>query len=265
MRLSGIRLWAAGIAVAVMVAAVSGTAVVLGTASGRTDRPVKPQGAASVVPAQPPGSDATSVATASATIDTSLPLWGIPYREADAAKPRFDQEINGIKVGPTVKISGAPFCYNTNAAYVGADEAALSPLDFTVTQMPPGFALDRETIIACSGRVAVVEREYVAMPAPGIESKIASGEISWFDAQHGGKVSVSRSYADYPALTSGISADRWSAGTVNGRPAAVGRPILDGGFGDSALVVWDDGVQLTLTGLEVKLSDLMRVAQEVLE
>lgn len=38
--------------------------------------------------------------------DTTQPFWYTRYLNEDAAKPRFDQVVNGIRVGPTVAYDG---------------------------------------------------------------------------------------------------------------------------------------------------------------
>lgn len=210
-----------------------------------------------------PGPEDTPVA--GSTPDTSKPLWGIPYLNEDAAKPRFDQEFNGIKVGPTVKVASSGLCKQGEAMYVDPQSAEGSPLAIADTALPSGATLDQARVIRCNSTVVAVEHDYIIPAADGAESKIRNGEASWFDVQHGGAISVFRGFKEYPAQDSSIAADRWFAGTVAGHPAAIARPVLDGGFGRSLVVVWeaDQGIETVISGTEVRLDDLLRIAEEV--
>ena len=112
--------------------------------------------------------------------------------------------------------------------------------------------------------MVAVEREYSITPDVDAESRIRSGAASWFDVGHGGAIYVSKSYQDFPASDSQIASERWSGGTVGGRPAAIARPILDGGFGNSRVVVWDAArkIQVVVSGIEVRLETILQIAAE---
>jgi len=198
--------------------------------------------------------------------DTSFPLWGVPFLEADHARARFDQVINGIAVGPTVSVASSGRCTNQTARSVPLAGLDAGPLTLPTLPVPASAVIDSESAIACDGQVVLVERSYALRPAPDAERKTRTGEASWFDIDHGGAVSIYRGFKQFPAQDSDIAAHRWSATTVAGLPAAVRKPILDEGFGPAIVVVWDSarGIQTVVTGLDVPLSALITVAEEAL-
>ena len=62
--------------------------------------------------------------------------------------------------------------------------------------------------------------------APGAAERITSGEVSWFDVEHGGYLWVTRMLLTGPAWGGAeMPSDQWSAGTVSGLPAAIGGPM----------------------------------------
>ena len=248
-RLLGVR--AAALGVVLIAVAVGGAAFVYGREWGSAD---------SLAVADTPG-----LPTPGARIDTSRPAWGLPYRNEDEAKPRFDQEFNGIKVGPTVKVASSGLCNPGDAQYTAPAAAKGSPLAVDVQSLPTNASLDHETVIQSRGTVVAVERDYAIAPALDAERKIRTGEASWFDVEHGGAIYVFKGYKEFPDADSQIAAERWSAGIIGGRPAAIARPILDGGFGNTMVVVWDEArkIQVVVKGIEVRLETIVRIAEEV--
>ena len=246
-----------------LAVAVGGAAFVYGRETGASDSLASANSPALPAPQSLPGP--TDLPVPGATPDTTRPGWGVPYRNEDEAKPRFDQELSGIRVGPTVKVSSSGICNAGEAQYTTSAAGAASPLAVNVQSLPQNANLDRETVIQCKGTVVAVEREYFITPDADAESRIRSGAASWFDVGHGGAIYVFKGYKEFPVQDSKIAAERWSAGTVGGRPAAIARPILDGGFGNSMVVVWDEArkVQVVVTGIEVRLETILRIAEEV--
>lgn len=260
-RLLGVR--AAALGVVLIAVAVGGAAFVYGRERGASDSLASANSPALPAPETLPGP--TDLPIPGAAPDTSRPGWGVPYRNEDEAKPRFDQEFNGIRVGPTVRGATNNFCDWGDAQYTTSAVGAASPLAMNIQSLPKNANLDRETVIQCRGTVVAVGREYSITPDADAESRVRSGAASWFDVGHGGAIYVSRGYKDFPASDSQIAAERWSAGTVGGRPAAIARPILDGGFGNSRVVVWDEArkIQVVVSGIEVRLETILRIAEEV--
>jgi hypothetical protein len=251
------------LAVVAVAVAVGGAAFAYGREWGSADS-VASAGRPNVpAPETLPGP--TDLPRPGATPDTSRPGWGLPYRNEDAAKPRFDQEFNGIKVGPTVKVASSGICKAGEAQYTTPAVGAASPLAMNIQSLPRNANLDRETVVQCKGTVVAVEREYAITPDADAESRIRSGAANWFDIEHGGSIYVFKGAKEFPAQDSQIAAERWSAGIVGGRPAAIARLILDGGFGNSMVVVWDDieKIEVVVTGIEVRLETIVRIAEEV--
>ena len=254
--------WATAFGVVLLAVAVGGAAFVYGRERGASDSLASADSPALPGPQSLPGP--TDLPIPGATPDTSRPGWGVPYRNEEDAKPRFDQEFNGIKVGPTVKVSSSGICNAGEAQYTTSAAGAASPLAVSIQSLPKNTNLDLETVTQCKGTVVAVEREYSITPDADAESRVRSGAASWFDIGHGGAIHVSKSYKEFPASDSQIAAERWSAGTVGGRPAAIARPILDGGFGNSRVVVWDEArkIQVVVSGIEVRLETILRIAAE---
>ncbi len=63
-----------------------------------------------------------------------------------------------------------------------------------------------------------------------------------------------------PSVRIAIPAERWSAGTIAGHPAAIARPILANGLGQTAIVVSDNGVVTTIQADNLTLDELQRIA-----
>jgi hypothetical protein len=221
------------------------------------------QGWPQYVAPQLPGRDERPKART--TPDTKRPFWGVPYRAEDAAKPRVDLQVEGIMVGPHVAVApGSRWCEPGEAEWLPAEGADQSQLRIKPSYLPAGAVLDRARAIACKGVVVSVEHDYVIPAEEGFQDRVARGQLSWFEGRHGGAFSISKRLAEFPAYASGIAAERWSGGRVAGLPAALGRPILDEGFGDAAVVVWDDPLELVVSGTELRLAELRKIAEGVL-
>ncbi len=193
--------------------------------------------------------------------DTTQPFWYTRYLNEDAAKPRFDQVVNGIRVGPTVAYDGAPPCAPGAATLVGAAEANGTPLE---TPFQPGRGtLQRDDTIACNGALVAHELEYYTAPDPNLDANLRSGRARWETSAHGTALSIYRSLTSAPAWNCGIAADRWYAGSIKGMPAAIARPAHDIGLGVSTIVIWDPkaGVQTTLVATNMTIGQLTAFAE----
>ena len=203
------------------------------------------------------------------TPDTTRPFWGLPYRTADEAKPRFDQTINGILVGPTVaEYDGSRFCPSRDGKLVSLADAA-GPGAIRPSYLPPGAVLedflDRSHAIICEGTVLAAQADYVIPAEPDVLGRIERGEVNWFAARHGGSFTILSKRVEYPAFKSNLAADRWQGITVKARPAVLGREIIEPGFGPSALIVADGEYQLTIRGTEITGSELIKIAEGILK
>ncbi|MGI8926279.1 MAG: hypothetical protein ACR2HN_06475 [Tepidiformaceae bacterium] len=195
------------------------------------------------------------------------PNWDMPYLEADRLKPRYHQVINGIAVGP-----GAPgdngFCTRGSARWVDPEKARGTPVWFEPGYLPAD-ALEggvprrlEAQAVECSGGIGVLEVRFGRAAAPEVTERLERGE-SWFDIPTGGFILITRTRGWGPAAPADLAADRWYAATINGLPAAVGRPILDRGLGDGIVVTWDAERNVTtmIRGLNLSIAELLKVAE----
>lgn len=210
-----------------------------------------------------PGPDDTPVP--GTTPDTSKPGWAIPYENAERDKPRYDQVINGIAVGPTVAIPDVPDCEQGESIAL-ADLAVAQRSDLRIVPdfLPHGAIESRRAAISCRDIVTVQSVTYEVPAAANADALIKSGQAKWEDVETGGRIDVVRSRASEPSFRStNFAAERWKARTLNGHAAAVAEPALAIGLGRSAVVVWDaeHGVLTVLTASNRRLDELVRVAE----
>ena len=190
---------------------------------------------------------------ATAAPTSRRPFWGRSDRDADLALPRFDQEFNGIRVGPTVQEAPDGFCMRGEARYVtGPATADLGRVAIKPGYLPTGTVIDQQlSAVECRGSVRTARIEYVF---PGA------------DGRSGGPLSIDKFFAAGPALRSSlVAAERWYGTNLKGRPTAVGRPIYDEGFGPSLLVIWDDGVLIIVRASELPLAELLAIGAGLVE
>jgi hypothetical protein len=208
---------------------------------------------------------AESTALPGSTPDTTKPLWHVPFENAEKDLPRYDQTINGIKVGPTISDNGVRDCEPGEATAVrDLDSLATSNLAITPSFLPTGAVEGRHEASACRGKFVTHVVEYEIPAEPGVESRLERGEVRWEDVEHGGKITIFRSLSQGAVYrSSNFAAIRWRAGTIQGRPAAIADPILPIGLGRSAIVVWDEseGVRTVLIGVNRRIDELFQVAE----
>jgi hypothetical protein len=202
------------------------------------------------------------------TPDTSRPAWHIPYQNAEREKPRFDQEVNGIAVGPTVKDPGTPECEPGEARTPTEQElaepsAALVPHDF----VPTGAIRGLEAASACRDRLIRHRVEFEIPAEPSADAKLANG-ARWEDVEPGGKITVWKAILDQPAFQSAMyAAERWRPSSIHGLPAAIADPILPNGLGPSAVVVWDAArnLRIVVTGTNRTIDEVVSAAEEMVQ
>lgn len=252
---------------AALGAALAAAVAVGGFAAGRAfsgsdeaavaSPPAAPSGPADVTPLPTPRpADA---------IDTSRPGWGMPYIEADRALPRYDQVINGIKVGPTAYPDLGEWCAHGQATSVDPGEAAGTPLALP-ERLPVSGVPAHARAVRCGGTIVSSEVTLEIPPSPNARAEMAAGK-SWFEVEHGGQVVILKQLVAAPGFASQVAAERWEPATVNGLPAALGRAILRDEFGESAVVVWDErrSLQVAVRGTDIHVDDLLAVAREALQ
>jgi len=198
---------------------------------------------------------------------TDFPVgWSVPYYEAYAQLSRYTREVNGIHVGPDV-VPGNGRCEPGAAEYVDPDTVRDSDIWFEPFYLPSDALVAGEprvaeiTAVACAGEPVNLKVTYAREAAPDVEERLAAGE-SWFDIPTGGLITIFRSSARGPMARSSIAAERWYATTIGGLPAAVGRPILDRGLGDGAVIIWDAerGITTHIFVLNLGLEEMLKVA-----
>ena len=233
-------------------------------------------------PAQPTSNDPAESPGATPTpddipeIDTTEPGWDQPYREEWRAKPRYDQVINGIEVGPNVTRTGLACGPGSEQEFrLGqAEDAEGTLLEISPTYLPPGGhildePLDDHAFVNCNARLISSGLSVGVSAEPDALSRLEAGE-SWFAVRTGGIINVhKRLFA--PGVTPGeaanLPAEHWYADTIAGLPAAVGRPIIDAGLGSSAVLIWDpdDSLLTTVYARDLSLEDVLKFAEGVAE
>ncbi|MCA9831521.1 MAG: hypothetical protein R3B97_08565 [Dehalococcoidia bacterium] len=226
---------------------------------------------ARAIPAAAPSSEAdvspAPTPAASEPIDTSKPGWALAVLEGDKALPRFDQEVNGILVGPTAPDEDSGLCHENRPRWAELAEAnAVSPGFIPdLASLPATASIAEQKIVIC-GPVVNSAEVTIELPAgPDSGAAIQAGR-SWFDVDHGGHVSVYKFRTIAPSWRSQIASERWEATEAAGHPAAIGRAVLRDEFGESAVVVWDaeNGIQLVVRGFDVELDLLLTIAAEAI-
>lgn len=183
--------------------------------------------------------------------DTTKPGWFIPYQDADAVKPRRDQVINGIRVGPTVERTIVD-CAPASEVRIPPGDAARDALALIPKYLPAGALPNNAYVARCrlangSTVSSFVFRDYSITADPQVK-------------RFGGYLSIQRWRGDAASL-SNIPAERWTARTVAGRTAAVAPPILANGLGRGAVIIYADGIVTAVESTGLPLSELLQIAE----
>jgi hypothetical protein len=255
------RVVAAGLlvsaAVAVAVVAWTSTSDEAAQTRAAAAQPASPTPRATPAPTAPgaasPSPSVAPVTTPSAPLplqpDTSQPGWYRPYLEAERGKPRFDQVVNGITVGPTAFARGVPTCPQ-GLEDAPVTRAAGTPLQVEPAYLPEGAREDGDAAaVVCQGVVAAAQRLYSVAADPARGSR-------------GGRFSIVR-WRGEPRAPVTIAAERWTAGAVGGRPAAIATPILPIGLGESAVVAYSDGIVTVVQAANLPIEEVRRITEGV--
>lgn len=194
--------------------------------------------------------------------DTSRPFWFVPYENAERQKPRYDQVINGIAIGPSVPEPAQQACLREETP--DAADVAASRVAFRPRWLPDGSLLDHERTAACGGVAVLFQQRFYVPPDESADADIRSGRKTYFEVGHGGGFTIRRELLSEPYARSDLASERWTATKVAGRPAAIAKPMLEG-FGESSVVVWDDGVQTTIEADGLTVDDILRIAEGLFE
>ena len=194
----------------------------------------------------PPGREVTPIA--GATPDTSQPWWYVPYQNADEVKPLFQGRVNGI----VVSLDPAPegVCGQYSNAELTAAEGTGVRID--LTYMPPKSSSSPPSggpVVLCDGHPIAAEARFEVAPD---ESQ----------GVYGGSFAICRYQSEVAWAQAFGPADRWSAGNVDGIPAAILAPILpDIGYGNSAIAFFSGGIMTRVTADGLPLKQVYQIAE----
>ena len=174
---------------------------------------------------------------------------------AEQSMPPFAGWINGIYIYPDASNAPSGFVPDKAAAagpvcpgaarVVSEDELKVSGYYIDIPGWLPPGAVEHEQIYgeACGSRITLVSRQFELQP---------------YGARIGLVLRPGATGAPFPAV-----ANRVRQMTVNGLPAALVAPLTDEGFGNSALFVRTSRGLLQVGALDVRLSDLLAVADSI--
>ncbi|MFN0096436.1 MAG: hypothetical protein ACKVVT_16880 [Dehalococcoidia bacterium] len=192
--------------------------------------------------------------------DYSKPYWFVPYQNAENQKPRYDQTVNGIPIGPTVLQPEQQPCLAEGEARIASTDDNRSSVGLKPSFLPKGAVLEESLASACGATVIAVSNRYFVPPEHESEHKLRNGK-AWGDVKHGAAFTIVRESKPFAALQSSLPSERWHAVTIAGRPAAVAGPMLAEGLGEAHLVIWDDGIQTTLEAIMLTEAQLVKIAE----
>jgi len=199
--------------------------------------------------------------------DTSQPGWFHAYQLKEDAKPRYNQEIAGIMVGPDIDRRLCP--EPVLADEITKAETSGTPVEVEPDYLPEGAQEDKggADFGACEGEPALATRRYQVAPDEEQMRRVAAGELTFFEAQHGSGITVHRRLSVLPRFMLNLPSERMRAGEVNGLPAVLVEPMFIEGYGHSAVIVWDEGTSVltAVQATDLTLEETIRIAQGVLE
>lgn len=206
-----------------------------------------------------PGPDVTPVPGMAP--DYSKPYWYVPYQNLENKAARYDQVINGIPIGPTVKQPEQQECLRAaREPGAAARQATISGLSLRPGYLPPGAVVEESLTTSCGAETVSLFQSYFVPPVEDSEAQLRAGK-NWAAVGHGASFTIFRETTLFPSVQSGLPSARWHAATVAGRPAAAAGPLLAEGYGESEIVIWENGVQTTVHGVMLTLSELTQIAE----
>jgi hypothetical protein len=129
----------------------------------------------------------------------------------------------------------------TNVRYATGEEGIASRLNFAVTYLPPGAEQAYVAVSACEDDVIAMSREYTVQ---------------------GGIVQVGR-VSGPPYVLSAVPRDLLEATTIGGRPAVISKPLISNPKGRMAIYMRDHFSVWTISGFQISLEVLIKVADGV--
>jgi hypothetical protein len=241
-----------------MVAAAAVAVIVIGrggAAHAELARPFDPTALSAVAPKQP-----------APPIDTSIEGWYEPYMEADAKLERGDQTVNGLSLGPSTQSASFANCAPGEAEELGA--SSLKDIEWGIAKpevgyLPAGAIEDYEAGLSCRESLVWYSISFRLPLDEGDASRVRSGDLSWFEARHGGFVEVRRSRLDSPVFNNNAPTARVSEGSVSGRPGVIVAPVIKGGFGEGSVTVWDGTYLTQVNAMHLSAEEMVKVAEGV--
>ena len=194
------------------------------------------------------------------------------YLNEDARKPRFNQEINGILVGPGESGPGlesgagleprSDVCTGVTPQWVGPEKAAGAVVDFNPSYLPEGVGTtgaEPEGVVECGGTVFSVLK-YYNVPSR-FSGKGQTGDLLW----SGGSFSIWRMLSEKHAFPLMGAAERMGPISIAGRPAVLMRPVMPGGadvgFDGVAIVIAEDFGLTVIQGSGLPLGEFIKIAE----
>jgi len=169
-------------------------------------------------------------------------------RQEEAAKPRFEGVVNGIRLyrtdaDPAVRrkwvCTGAR---DEEVAHPAMSDVAGTPMEIIPTYLPPG-AEEQPSMwppVICKGVVAYVDRVW-----------IVRGKGDFFIIRYQGE----------QAMDISASADRVSAATVGGKRAVLVAPITPDGYGQSSVILAEDFGITIVSADGLPLEETVKIAE----
>jgi hypothetical protein len=193
----------------------------------------------------------------------SVPADWERYFNEDARKPRFDQEINGILVGPTApEPDDGALCAGVTPQWVTPEGAAGTALDVNPAYLPDGVQLSPSAaaveVVECSGTAISVIKYY---DVPAKYSDDHEGVLLW----SGAGFSIWRMLSTRHAFPLDGAAERMGPITIAGRAGVLMRPVMpadvDVGVGDGAIVIAEDFGLTVIQGGGLPLDEFIKIAE----
>ena len=170
-------------------------------------------------------------------------------RLEEAAKPRFEGAVNGIRLYPTGAAAAVQRKWACSGAggegveHVPMSVVAGTPMEIAPTYLPPGAEENPPTWspVICKGTVAYVERQWV----------IRDKDANFFIVRRQGE----------QAIDIDASADRVSSATVGGKRAALVKPLTPEGYGYSMVIVAEEFGLTSVVAFGLPLEETVKIAE----
>jgi len=166
------------------------------------------------------GAQAQPEPTPAPAAEPALPWWAA-YFEEDARKPRFDQTINGILIGPMAPSPGYGGCQG-KAELVAPERAVGTPVEVNPAYLPEGTALTSAETGACGDRLDFQMEIY------RVSAKLDPNNPD-VPLRSGGQFWIIRKLTTTHTFPLSEAAERMAPVTIKGRPAVFVRPVTPGG------------------------------------